>query len=246
MKIRLVFVLALVGLLVLGDVAVAQSIDARGLAAAGGGSYTARLVQLMGLATILSIAPGIVVTVTSFTRFVIAFSFLRTGLGLQSTPANIVMIALALFMTFFVMAPTLDASWREGIAPLLDEQIDEGQAFTRAAAPLRDFMLKQVRPKDLELFESLSRLDRADPTAAPDLRVLVPAYMISELRRGFEIGFLIALPFLIIDLVVATLVMSAGMMMMPPSVIALPVKVVFFVLIDGWNLLVGNLIRSVS
>ena len=232
-------------LLVATDSALAQNVGASPLGVVGGGSYAARLVQLMGLATILSVAPGIVVTLTSFTRFVIAFSFLRTGLGLQSTPANLVMVALALFMTFFAMAPTLDRSWQEGIAPLIDQKIDEAQAFERATTPLREFMIRQVRPKDLDLFESY--YDQLFVwNRAPDLRVLVPAYMISELRRGFEIGFLIALPFLIIDLVVATLVMSAGMMMMPPSVIALPVKVVFFVLIDGWNLLVGNLIRSVQ
>eukprot|EP01037_Dinobryon_pediforme_P029896 gene29896-33735_t len=195
-------------LLVVTDSALAQNVGASPLGVVGGGSYAARLVQLMGLATILSVAPGIVVTLTSFTRFVIAFSFLRTGLGLQSTPANLVMVALALFMTFFAMAPTLDRSWQEGIAPLIDQKIDEAQAFERATTPLREFMIRQVRPKDLDLFESLSHIKRPDGETAPDLRVLVPAYMISELRRGFEIGFLIALPFLIIDLVVAPLVMS--------------------------------------
>ncbi len=228
--------------------AAAQVPDLQSLLPAGGGSYSSKLIQFIGLATVLSVAPGILVTVTSFTRFAIAFSFLRSGLGLQSTPANLVLISLSLFMTFYVMSPTFDQAWQQGLKPLMDEKITEVEAFEKTVAPLKAFMVRQVRAKDLALFESLSpapaEVKEAKDANQVDLRVLVPAYMISELRRGFEIGFLIALPFLVIDLIVATLTMSAGMMMMPPSVIALPVKIIFFVLIDGWNLLVGNLIRS--
>jgi flagellar biosynthetic protein FliP len=227
---------------------------------ADGASLTGRIVQLVIVLTILSVAPGLLIMVTSFTRFVIALSFLRSGLGLQSTPANIVLISLSLFMTFYVMQPTFDRAWQDGVRPLLDNQITEEEAYGKISAPFRSFMLTQVRPKDLELFADLAASRAAGngplaPGAAPppappvtvdnvDLRVLVPAFMVSELRRAFEIGFLIILPFLVIDIVVGTLVMSMGMMMMPPVVLALPFKVLFFVLIDGWNLLVGGLIRS--
>jgi flagellar biosynthetic protein FliP len=212
-----------------------------------GGAASGRIVQLVALLTVLSLAPGLLMMVTSFTRFVIALSFLRSGLGLQSTPANLVMISLALFMTFFVMAPTFDKSWKDGIKPLIENQLAEEQAFPKIVEPFRVFMLAQTREKDIKLFEDLSHgaFDIKD-RASVDLRVLVPAFMISELRRGFEMGFLIALPFLIIDMIVATLTMSMGMMMLPPSLISLPMKLLFFVLIDGWNMLIGSLVRSVN
>ena len=185
--------------------------------------------------------------VTSFTRFIVALSFLRSGLGLQSAPANLVLISLSLFMTFFVMAPTFDRAWQNGLKPLMDNQISQQDALAAVAEPFREFMLSQVREKDMALFEGLSkgRFEVTDRSKA-DLRLLIPAFMISELRRGFEIGFLIVLPFLVIDMIVATLTMSMGMMMLPPSVISLPVKILFFVLIDGWNLLIGSLVRSAS
>jgi flagellar biosynthesis protein FliP len=184
---------------------------------------------------------------TSFTRFIIALSFLRSGLGVQSAPANLVLISLSLFMTFFVMAPTFDRAWQTGLKPMLDNEISQQDALVAVVQPFREFMLSQVREKDVALFESLSkgRFDAGD-RAKVDLRLLIPAYMISELRRGFEIGFLIVLPFLVIDMIVATLTMSMGMMMLPPSVISLPVKILFFVLIDGWNLLIGSLVRSAT
>ena len=185
--------------------------------------------------------------VTSFTRFIVALSFLRSGLGLQSAPANLVLISLSLFMTFFVMAPTFDQAWQKGLKPLMDNQISQQDALAAVSEPFREFMLSQVREKDMALFEGLSkgRFEVTDRSKA-DLRLLIPAFMISELRRGFEIGFLIVLPFLVIDMIVATLTMSMGMMMLPPSVISLPVKIMFFVLIDGWNLLIGSLVRSAS
>jgi flagellar biosynthetic protein FliP len=166
---------------------------------------------------------------------------------LQSAPANLVLISLALFMTFFVMAPTFDQAWQKGLKPLMDNQISQQDALAAVSEPFREFMLGQVREKDMALFEGLSkgRFEVTDRSKA-DLRLLIPAFMISELRRGFEIGFLIVLPFLVIDMIVATLTMSMGMMMLPPSVISLPVKIMFFVLIDGWNLLIGSLVRSAS
>src|SRR5262245_35056509 len=228
------------------------------------GTAAGRIIQLILVITVLSVAPGLLVMVTCFTRFVVALSFLRTGLGLQTTPANLVLISLALFMTFYVMGPTFDQAWQNGVQPLIENKITEQEAYARISAPFRTFMRANVREKDLQLFADLAPGARqagqgkAPQAAAPavtsppqadgeiELRVLIPAFMISELRRGFEIGFLIVLPFLVIDLIVATLTMSMGMMMLPPTVISLPFKILFFVLIDGWNLLVGSLVRSFS
>jgi flagellar biosynthetic protein FliP len=245
--------LALTLLFVSVSAAAAQTPDLNTLIPQGGSSAAARIIQLVALLTVLSVAPGILIMVTSFTRFIIALSFVRSGLGLQSTPANLVLISLALFMTFYVMAPTFDRAWQDGVEPLMDNKIDEKEAFPKIVEPFRKFMLKQVRDKDLRLFEDLAPPDLRPPPApaggaqaAPEveIRVLIPAFMISELRRGFEMGFLIALPFLVIDVVISTLTMSMGMMMLPPSVISLPIKVLFFVLIDGWNMLIGSLVRS--
>lgn len=233
------------GLALLATEVHAQSLDLGAILPQGSGSATGRIVQIAAVLTILSIAPGLLVMVTSFTRFAVALSFLRSGVGLQSTPANIVLISLALFMTFFVMSPVFERSWNEGLRPLLDNEINEKDAFPRITQPFREFMLAQVRDKDLAMFDELAHPDlRTEIRAQTDLRVLIPAFMISELRRGFEIGFLVVLPFLVIDMIVSTLVMSMGMMMLPPSVIALPLKVLFFVLIDGWNLVIGSLVRS--
>jgi flagellar biosynthetic protein FliP len=209
-------------------------------------TVSGRIIQYVVLLTVLSIAPGLLIMVTSFTRFVIAFSFLRSGLGLQSTPANLVLVSLALFLTFFVMAPVFEKAKTNGLDPYMAKEITDEEAYERITEPFRTFMLKNVREKDLALFQGIAE-ERGiiiDKEEEADLRILVPAFMISELRRGFEIGFLIALPFLVIDLIVAMLTMSMGMMMLPPTVISLPFKVLFFVLIDGWNLLVGSLINS--
>ncbi|MCI0468245.1 MAG: flagellar type III secretion system pore protein FliP [Beijerinckiaceae bacterium] len=225
--------------------AFAQVPDLGAILPQGGGTAAGRIVQIVALLTVLSVAPGLLVMVTSFTRFAIALSFLRSGLGLQSTPANLILISLSLFMTFYVMAPTFDRAWEAGVKPLMDNSISEQEAFAKITAPFRDFMLSQVREKDLKLFEDLARDSfKMQEDAKGEIRVLIPAFMISELRRGFEIGFLIALPFLVIDMIVSTLTMSMGMMMLPPSVVALPLKILFFILIDGWNLLIGSLVRS--
>lgn len=209
------------------------------------GATIGYIIQMFGLLTVLSVAPGLLIMVTSFTRFVIAFSILRTGIGLQSTPANLILISLSLFMTFYVMAPTFDQAWQNGVKPLMDNQITQVQAVDRISDPFRTFMMRNVRDKDFNLFADLAR-ERGQTVSEDkvDLRILVPAFMISEIRRGFEIGFLIVLPFLVIDLIVATITMAMGMMMLPPTVVSLPFKILFFVLIDGWNLLVGSLVRS--
>lgn len=237
---------ACLALLLTAAAAHAQTADLTQLLPAGATPVSGRIVQYILLLTVLSVAPGLLIMVTSFTRFAVAFSFLRSGLGLQSTPANLVLISLSLFLTFFVMAPVFEKSWHEGVQPLIDNRIGEAEAFTKISEPFRSFMLSNVRQKDLVLFQSLAqRIPGAKPgDDATSLRIVVPAFMISELRRGFEIGFLIALPFLIIDLVASTLTMAMGMMMLPPTVISLPFKVLFFVLIDGWNLLAGSLVNS--
>jgi flagellar biosynthetic protein FliP len=240
--------LALIGLLVvLPSAAIAQNVDLGSLIPAGGATATGRAIQIAAILTALSVAPGLLIMVTSFTRFIIALSFLRSGLGLQSSPPNIVLTSLALFMTLFVMAPTFDRAWRDGMQPLMDNSMPQSKALAAIGQPFRDFMLAQVREKDMSLFENLSRgrLEIKDRSTV-DMRILIPAFMISELRRGFEIGFMIVLPFLVIDLIVATLTMSMGMMMLPPTVLSLPAKLLFFVMVDGWNLLVGSLVRSVS
>ena len=236
--------LALFLLAVSAPAAFAQQIDLGAIGEADG-TTVGYIIQMFGLLTILSVAPGLLIMVTSFTRFVIALSILRSGMGLQSTPANLILISLSLFMTFYVMAPTFDQAWNNGVRPLMDNQIDETEAFERISDPFRTFMVRNVRDKDFELFADLAR-ERGQTVAEEtvDLRVLVPAFMISEIRRGFEIGFLIVLPFLVIDLIVATITMAMGMMMLPPTVVSLPFKILFFVLIDGWNLLVGSLVRS--
>jgi flagellar biosynthetic protein FliP len=226
------------------SIAEAQQLDLGAIGQADG-TTVGYIIQMFGLLTILSVAPGLLIMVTSFTRFVIAFSILRAGIGLQTTPANLILISLSLFMTFYVMAPTFDQAWNNGVRPLMDNEITQAEALEQISDPFRTFMVANVRDKDFDLFADLAR-ERGQTVAAEtvDLRILVPAFMISEIRRGFEIGFLIVLPFLVIDLIVATITMAMGMMMLPPTVVSLPFKLLFFVLIDGWNLLVGSLVRS--
>ena len=207
-------------------------------------TLTERAVQLIGLVTVLALAPSILVMVTSFTRIVFVLSLLRTAIGLQTAPPNSVMVSLALFLTAFVMAPTLQASYDAGIAPLVAGTIEVQEAFDRSSAPIHDFMLANVREKDLMLFVDVAGIDPPAADEAVPLQILTPAFMISELRRAFEIGFLLFVPFVVIDMVVASVLMSMGMMMLPPIVISLPFKLIFFVLVDGWNLVAGSLIRS--
>jgi flagellar biosynthetic protein FliP len=207
-------------------------------------TLTERAVQLIGLVTILALAPSILVMVTSFTRIVVVLSLLRTAIGLQTAPPNSVMVSLALFLTIFIMGPALQQTYDTGIAPLLAGQIEVQEAFERGSVPIQAFMVANVRDKDLGLFYDLTGEDPPAEAAQVPLNILVPAFMISELRRAFEIGFLLFVPFVIIDMVVASVLMSMGMMMLPPIVISLPFKLIFFVLVDGWNLVAGSLVRS--
>ena len=209
-----------------------------------GGGLTERVLQLIALLTILSLAPSILVMVTSFTRIVVVLSLLRTALGTATAPPNAVLISLAMFLTAFVMWPTFTTAYDAGVRPLIANEITPEQAFERASDPFRAFMQKNVRDKDLKLFMDLSGLPPPPRPEDLSLRVLVPSFMISELKRAFEIGFLLFLPFLIIDLVVASVLMSMGMMMLPPVVVSLPFKLIFFVLVDGWHLVAGSLVQS--
>ena len=239
MKLRtLIFLLA--GLLLVAEPAFAQQVNLD----LGQGSITGRVVQLVMLITVLSVAPSILLCVTSFTRFVVVLSLLRNALGTQQSPPNSVLISLAMFLSLFVMQPTFNAAYEEGIKPLMAQQISEDQAFEKTAAPFRTFMLKHTRSEDLGLFIKLSRKPAPARAAETPLTVLMPAFMISELRRAFEIGFLLFIPFLIIDLAVSAILMSMGMMMLPPVMISLPFKLIFFVLVDGWYLVAGSLVKS--
>ena len=214
-------------------------------------TLSGRIIQLIALTTVLSVAPGLLVMMTSFTRFVIVLAILRMALGLNQTPPNIVLTSMALFMTFFVMQPVFEDAWERGVQPLINNEIAEEDAILRIGEPFKVFMFANTRPQDIELFQDIAA--RADGTEAAPLpetpdeaawRSLIPAFMISELRRAFTIGFLIFLPFLAIDLIVASILMSAGMMMLPPVLISLPFKIIFFVLIDGWYMLAGSLVES--
>ncbi len=240
------FLVTIAVLLALPGLASAQQFPSELFNTQVDGSVAAWIIRTFGLLTVLSIAPGILIMVTSFPRFVIAFSILRSGMGLASTPSNMILLSMAMFMTFYVMSPTFDKAWTDGVQPLLQNQINEQQAVQRIAEPFRTFMNANTREKDLKLFVDIARERGQDVMTdnVVDYRVLVPAFMLSEIRRGFEIGFLIILPFLVIDLIVATITMAMGMMMLPPTSISLPFKILFFVLIDGWNLLVGSLVRS--
>ena len=209
-----------------------------------GAGLTERVVQLIGLMTVLSLEPSIVIMTTSFVRIVVVLSLLRQALGLQQAPPNAVIISLSLFLTAIVMGPTLERSYNEGVKPLLDQQMQLPAAFDAAGAPLKTFMLSQVEQGDLALFIKLSKIPKPAKAQDVPIRVVTPAFMISELKRAFEIGFLLFIPFLVIDLVVASVLMSMGMMMLPPAVVSLPFKLIFFVLVDGWRLVAGSLVES--
>jgi flagellar biosynthetic protein FliP len=207
-------------------------------------SMTSRLMQIFMLITVLGLAPSILIMVTSFVRISIVLSIVRTALGLQQSPPNQVLISLALFLTFFIMSPTLEKSYEQGLKPMLEETLTEEEAFPLIVQPFKKFMVSNTRIKDLDLFRSIAKVDSPEELENLPLRVIIPSFMISELKRGFEIGFLIFLPFLIIDIVVASVLMAMGMMMMPPVMVALPFKIIFFVLVDGWYLLSGSLVQS--
>jgi len=200
--------------------------------------------QILFLMTILSLAPGILIMTTSFTRIVVVLSFLRNALGTQQAPSNQIIVGLSLFLTFFVMSPVWQQINRDALQPYKAQTITQEEAFKRAVMPVRKFMLSQARERDIALFVSISKLPR--PNNADDIPTLtlIPAFMISELRTAFQIGFLVYIPFLVVDMVVASVLMSMGMMMLPPVMISLPFKILLFVLVDGWGLIVGSLIKS--
>ncbi len=229
--------------LILATPAFSQAVNID-LGADGGGSTSGMVLRLIALLTILSLAPSILIMVTCFTRMIVVLSFLKNAMGTQQTPPANVIVSLALFLTMFVMAPTFEAAYQTGIKPLINEQIDETTAFERTTAPFKKFMLENVRKKDILLFLDLSNSEQPESEDDLSLRVLIPAFMISELKRAFEIGFLLFIPFLVVDMVVASILMAMGMMMLPPVIVSLPFKIIFFVLIDGWYLVAGSLVRS--
>jgi flagellar biosynthetic protein FliP len=240
--------LLLIALLLLGAAlpAAAQSVSID-LGAAGQPGATSRLVQLTALVGVLSLAPSLLVMATAFTRIVIVLSLLRSAIGAQGVPPNPALVGLALFLTLFVMQPVLEQSWAGGLEPLMQGRIGELEGLQAAAEPFRRFMAAQVADADLSLFLDLAKLPPVPEGAPPEQipwRALLPAFLVSELKRAFEIGFLLFLPFLVLDMVVASLLMSLGMMMLPPNVVALPFKLIFFVLVDGWSLVAGSLVQS--
>ena len=207
-------------------------------------SSSARLIQLVVLMTVISLAPSILIMTTSFMRIVIVLSFLRSALGLQQTPPNQVLTSLALFLTMFIMTPTFEQAYDEGFKPLMEDSITQEQGIEKVAAPFHAFMIHHVRPKDLQLFVDMAHNPKIDTAEDTPFRILIPAFIISELKRAFEIGFLIFVPFVIIDMLVASILMAMGMMMLPPVMISLPFKLIFFVLVDGWYMVCGSLIKS--
>ncbi|CUS31601.1 flagellar type III secretion system pore protein FliP [Candidatus Nitrospira nitrificans] len=211
---------------------------------ADGPKQTAVTIQILILLTVLSLAPALFIMVTSFTRIVIVLAFLRQALGTQSVPPNQVLLSLALFLTIFIMAPVGQAVYNNALQPLMAEQISYEDAWKKGIEPVRNFMLRQVREKDLELFIKLSHVPKPDRAEDVPTQAIIPAFILSELRIAFQIGFLIYIPFLIVDMVVASILMSMGMMLLPPVVISLPFKLILFVLADGWYLVVGSMVRS--
>jgi flagellar biosynthetic protein FliP len=234
---------AIVVFLLLPGLAAAQSVNID-LGSAGQAGATGRLVQITALITVLSLAPSLIVMMTAFTRIVIVLSLLRSALSTQGAPPNTVLIGLSLFLSYFVMQPVLDQAWVTGLAPMMDGKLTEIEGLKLAALPFHQFMVNNLRPADLQFFMDLGHVPAvATPDQAP-WRTVVPAFLIGELRRAFEMGFLLFLPFLVIDMVAASVLMSLGMMMLPPNVVSLPFKLIFFVLVDGWRLVAGSLVQS--
>jgi len=202
------------------------------------------VLEIVALLTILSLAPAILILMTSFTRIVIVFHFLRQAIGTQQSPPNQILIGLSLFLTFFIMTPVWQDIYQNALSPYLDEKMNYQEAFTKAQAPLRKFMLKNTREKDLALFVKASKVKRPQTPDDLSLLTLIPAFVISELKTAFIIGFVLYIPFLIIDMVVASVLLSMGMMMLPPIMISLPFKLMLFVLVDGWHMIVGSMLNS--
>ncbi|WP_412479189.1 flagellar type III secretion system pore protein FliP [Azonexus sp. IMCC34839] len=210
----------------------------------GGGTTYSLSIQTLVLLTALTFLPAVVLMMTGFTRIIIVLSLLRHALGTQTSPPNQVLVGMALFLTFFVMSPTLEKVYTEAYLPLSENKINVMQAAERAAIPMRSFMLKQTRESDLALFAGIAKIDKINTPEETPLRILVPAFVVSELKTAFQIGFIIFIPFLVIDMLVASILMSMGMMMMSPVMVALPFKLMLFVLVDGWHLVLGSLVQS--
>lgn len=206
--------------------------------------YVSTSVKLVLLLTVLALAPSILILMTSFTRIIVVFSFVRSALATQQMPPNQVLIGLALFLTFFVMAPVFSEVNEKALTPLFNEEINLEEAYERASVPLKEFMSKHTRQKDLELFSRYSKAERPESVEDIPLTTLVPAFAISELKTAFQIGFMIFVPFLVIDMVVASVLMSMGMLMLPPVMISFPFKILLFVLVDGWHLVVASLLET--
>ena len=200
-------------------------------------------IKILVVMTLLTLAPSIILLMTCFTRIVIVLSFVRSALSLQGSPSNQIIIGLSLFLTFFIMSPVWERIDQEALTPYRAKQISSTEAMERASVPLRAFMLKQTRPKDVELFVAMAKIGPTPPEKLP-LKIVIPSFIISELRTAFQMGFLLFLPFILIDLIVATVLMSMGMMMMPPMTISLPLKILLFVLVDGWHLIVSSIVQS--
>ena len=238
-------VLLALALLLPASAALAQALPALTSTPGPGGSTTYSLtIQTLLLMTALTFIPAALLMMTGFTRIIIVMSLLRHALGTQTSPPNQVMVGLSLFLTFFVMAPVLDRVYTEAYLPLSENRINVMQAAERASVPLRGFMLKQTREADLAMFANLAKVEKINSPEETPMRVLIPAFVVSELKTAFQIGFVVFIPFLVIDMVVASLLMSMGMMMMSPVMVALPFKLMLFVLVDGWHLVIGSLVQS--
>ncbi|MCB1960076.1 MAG: flagellar type III secretion system pore protein FliP [Rhodocyclaceae bacterium] len=232
-------------LIALPQLALAQAVPAiTGTPSADGGTTYSLSVQTLVMLTSLTFLPAVVLMMSSFTRIVIVFSLLRHALGTQTAPPNQILVGLALFLSFYIMSPVIDAVYTKAYLPLSENAISTEQAASEAAAPVKAFMLKQVREPDLTLFAGMANTPKVDKAEDLPLKVLVPAFVTSELKTAFQIGFIVFIPFLIIDMVVASVLMSMGMMMMSPVIVSLPFKIMLFVLVDGWTLLIGSLVQS--
>lgn len=237
-----------VGLIVFALTGPAMAQDITFSLGESGETLTGRTIQLFLLITVLSLVPGIAIMVTCFPFLVTVLSILRQGIGLQQSPPNMLIVSLALFLTWFIMDPVFQAAWEKGIDPLIKEELSLETALPEIISPFRTFMVNRVDPETLETITALRPSAQsgqsADPNSSPDLSILIPSFLLSEISRAFQIGFLVFLPFLIIDLVVAAILMSMGMMMVPPAIVSLPFKLAFFVVADGWSLIAESLVRS--
>ncbi len=251
MKKTLLFVVILLGVLCLSSTGFAQSIQGIALpkvginvGTSGNPNDVAGTIQLLILLTVLSLAPSILIMTTSYLRIIVVFNFLKNALGTGQMPPNQLLAGMAMFVTFFIMTPTWTKVNNEALKPYLDKKISLDSAYNTGIKPVRGFMFKQVRDEDLELFISMANMSRPGNKEELPTHILIPAYIISELRAGFIIGFFIFIPFLVVDMIVSSILMSMGMMMLPPMMVSLPFKILLFVLVDGWSLIIGSLVRS--